>query len=72
MSNINHKQLEKNYFIYLKPQFFFEKLNIVYLIALFGFSFFFTIGHYLSHYILPIDFQQGEVYKILYLHVPIA
>ncbi len=30
------------------------------------------IGLYLGFFVAPVDFQQGEVYRILYLHVPLA
>jgi heme exporter protein C len=29
-------------------------------------------GLYLGFFIAPVDFQQGEVYRILYIHVPLA
>ncbi len=33
----------------------------------------FTIaGLYLGLFVAPVDFQQGEVYRILYIHVPLA
>ena len=31
-----------------------------------------VVGLYLGFFVAPVDFQQGEVYRILYIHVPLA
>ncbi len=31
-----------------------------------------VIGLYMGFFVAPVDFQQGEVYRILYIHVPLA
>ena len=33
---------------------------------------FFAIGLYLGFFVAPTDFQQGDAYRVLFIHVPAA
>ncbi|KAG6548973.1 hypothetical protein Mapa_009414 [Marchantia paleacea] len=56
----------------LRP-FFFMCCSFRYAQILIGFCWFLTaMAIYLSIWVAPSDFQQGENYRIIYVHVPAA
>lgn len=61
-----------NYNIYTKPHILFKILNKNYYILKTLLVLFSITGLYVSFFIAPTDYQQGEVYRILYIHVPSA
>lgn len=72
IKEFNMKTNKHNLDDFLKPSFFLTKTRVIlpYLIILFiSFS---LAGFYLSLFKSPVDFIQGEQYRILYIHVPAA
>lgn len=55
-----------------KPKNMMYLLNIIYIPVIILGIVFFVSGMYLGLYINTPDFQQGEAYKIIYIHVPSA
>ena len=63
---------KKNYNIYYRPQMFMQMSDTLLKCAL-SFSIIFGIlSFYLGLVIAPLDYEQGETYKIIYIHVPLA
>lgn len=60
------------YFELLRPFFFMLGSQRVYHTILGLTSFLLVIAIYLSTWVAPTDFQQGENYRIIYVHVPAA
>lgn len=60
------------YFEILRPFFFMLASSRVYPYVLSITYFFLAIALYLSTWVAPSDFQQGENYRIIYVHVPAA
>lgn len=61
-----------NWFKYSSPQTFYPLAGrmipwFIWTAAIFG-----VIGLYISFFIAPTDFQQGEAYRIIFVHVPAA
>jgi heme exporter protein C len=61
-----------NLYYYASPATFYHLSGK--LIPLFGWSaaLFTVIGLYISFFMAPTDFQQGEAYRIIFIHVPAA
>lgn len=66
------KTKDKNYYSVTKPITFMSLSKKVLPILLIIISIFSSAGLYLGVFFGPSDFQQGEVFKIIYIHVPAA
>lgn len=56
----------------LNPYFFVKLSNIILPVASIFMIFCFAVGLYQALIISPIDYQQGEMVRLMYLHVPAA
>jgi len=64
--------MKLNWFKYASPATFYPlagKLIPWFALSAAGFTF---AGLYLSFFVAPTDFQQGESYRIIFIHVPAA
>lgn len=61
-----------NLFKYSSTSTFIPVANKVWPYAALASLFFTVIGLYISFFIAPTDFQQGEAYRIIFIHVPAA
>ena len=64
--------MNSTYNIFSKPTYILYIINYTYYFLLFLSASFLLTGLYLALNVVPQDFQQGEVYRILYIHVPSA
>ena len=60
------------HFELLRPYLLMLTTSRVYPFLLCLFGFFFTLAFYCCTWVVPSDFQQGENYRIIYMHVPAA
>lgn len=61
-----------NWFKYSSPQTFYPLAGRMIPWFAWAASIFAVIGLYISFFIAPTDFQQGEAYRIIFVHVPAA
>ena len=61
-----------NLYKFSSPKVFYPLAASIYTYMIFASIFFLAIGLYLSFFLAPTDFQQGEAYRIIFIHVPAA
>jgi heme exporter protein C len=61
-----------NWYYYAAPQTFFQLAGKCIPWLLFFAAVMFVLGSYIGFVLAPTDFQQGDAYRIIYLHVPAA
>ena len=72
MTSEKHNKRRKNLFYYAAPQTFYPLAGrlapwFAALAALLT-----VVGLYIGFFVAPTDFQQGEVYRVIFIHVPAA
>ncbi len=61
-----------NWFLFSSPKTFYPLAGKIAPVCMFLASVLFLIGLYIALFVAPTDFQQGEAYRIIFVHVPAA
>ena len=57
---------------FLHPLVFYKASTVLARFAAGIFLFCFTYGLYVGLFVVPLDYQQGDAFRIIYIHVPVA
>lgn len=61
-----------NLYKFSSPKVFYPLAGSIFKYTLLPSIFFLVVGLYISFFLAPTDFQQGEAYRIIFIHVPAA
>src|SRR5258705_6262757 len=61
-----------NWFKYASPPSFYSLAGRLVPCFIVAAALFAVVGAYISFFVAPTDFQQGEAYRIIFIHVPTA